>query len=215
MTLINCTVVNNNTINRSGDGLLMTGSIVDIKNCIFWGHGDDIIITSRNGIPNSLTVNYTLSQEIFAGGTGGWVNDAVSSPAIDAGDPASNYSAEPAANGGRINLGCYGGTAEASQSAGGTGVDENTVFGEYFQFTSSPNPARSGTKISFFLPFTQPVTVNVYDASGKVVARLMDRPLSSGHYEANWDARGIPAGVYFCRLTAGDFVMTKRLLIVN
>ena len=45
-----------------------------------------------------------------------WVTDDVASPCIDAGDPASDYANEPAPNGGRINLGCYGNTAEASKS---------------------------------------------------------------------------------------------------
>jgi len=46
------------------------------------------------------------------------VIDAVSSPAIDAGDPASNHSQEPQPNGGRINQGAYGNTVEASRSLG-------------------------------------------------------------------------------------------------
>ena len=45
-----------------------------------------------------------------------WVNDSVTSPAIDAGDPTSDYAAEPSPNGARINLGAYGNTAEASKS---------------------------------------------------------------------------------------------------
>lgn len=45
-----------------------------------------------------------------------WVNDTETSPCIDAGDPASDYALEPAPNGGRVNLGAYGGTAEASRS---------------------------------------------------------------------------------------------------
>jgi hypothetical protein len=53
------------------------------------------------------------------GGAGGWVMDAVNSPVIDAGDPASDYSLEPAPNGGRINMGVYGDTAQASKSASG------------------------------------------------------------------------------------------------
>lgn len=52
-----------------------------------------------------------------------WVTDAVTSPCIDAGDPASAYVSEPAPNGGRINLGRYGNTAEASKSAGGGTTD--------------------------------------------------------------------------------------------
>ncbi len=46
--------------------------------------------------------------------TSAWVQDAVQSPCIDAGDPASAYALEPANNGGRINLGRYGNTVEAS-----------------------------------------------------------------------------------------------------
>lgn len=47
---------------------------------------------------------------------GAWVKDPASSPAIDAADPASPFAGEPAPNGGRANLGVYGGTAEASKS---------------------------------------------------------------------------------------------------
>ncbi|HMA96349.1 MAG TPA: hypothetical protein VKP30_26870, partial [Polyangiaceae bacterium] len=45
-----------------------------------------------------------------------WVNDTETSPCIDAGDPASDCALESAPNGGRVNLGAYGGTAEASHS---------------------------------------------------------------------------------------------------
>jgi hypothetical protein len=51
------------------------------------------------------------------GGAGAFVNDAVDSPAIDAGDPAAPFSAETPPNGGRANLGAYGNTAQASRSA--------------------------------------------------------------------------------------------------
>ncbi len=47
-----------------------------------------------------------------------WVQDTVTSPCIDAGDPAADLAEEPAPNGGRINLGAYGGTAQASKSPG-------------------------------------------------------------------------------------------------
>jgi len=46
-----------------------------------------------------------------------WVLDEVTSPCIDAGDPASLIDDEPAPNGARINMGAYGGTAQASKSA--------------------------------------------------------------------------------------------------
>jgi subtilisin family serine protease/subtilisin-like proprotein convertase family protein len=48
--------------------------------------------------------------------TGTWVIDSVHSPAIDAGDPASPFANEPAPHGGRINMGAYGNTAQASKA---------------------------------------------------------------------------------------------------
>jgi len=49
-------------------------------------------------------------------GRGGWALDPISSPLIDAGDPASGFSSEPAPNGGRANIGLYGNTSQASRS---------------------------------------------------------------------------------------------------
>jgi hypothetical protein len=46
-----------------------------------------------------------------------WVPDQLSSPCLDAGDPAGAVGSEPEPNGGRINLGLYGGTSEASKSS--------------------------------------------------------------------------------------------------
>ncbi len=48
--------------------------------------------------------------------TNGWVIDSITSPCIDAGDPTFDYSNEPAPNGGRVNMGYYGNTAQASKS---------------------------------------------------------------------------------------------------
>ena len=45
-----------------------------------------------------------------------WVKDEVTSPCIDAGDPRDDFSNEPEPNGGRINMGAYGNTKEASKS---------------------------------------------------------------------------------------------------
>ena len=59
-----------------------------------------------------------------------WVKDDVTSPCIDAGDPASPIGLEPFPNGGIINTGAYGGTAEASKSYFGKPVCETIVAGD-------------------------------------------------------------------------------------
>jgi len=59
-----------------------------------------------------------------------WVQDDVTSPCIDAGDPNSPIGYEPFANGGRINMGAYGGTLEASKSYFGEPVCETIIAGD-------------------------------------------------------------------------------------
>lgn len=63
------------------------------------------------------------------GGVGGWVMDSVHSLAIDAGDPASAFGGELAPNGGRINMGAYGNTAQASKSSSGPAVPAIHIWG--------------------------------------------------------------------------------------
>ena len=60
--------------------------------------------------------DYHLESEAGHWTAGGWVADATTSPCIDAGDPASDFANEPAPNGGRVNMGVYGNTVEASKS---------------------------------------------------------------------------------------------------
>ncbi len=59
-----------------------------------------------------------------------WVKDSVTSPCIDAGDPNTPIGLEPFPNGGRVNMGAYGGTAEASKSYFGKPVCETIVAGD-------------------------------------------------------------------------------------
>jgi hypothetical protein len=62
--------------------------------------------------------------------TQSWVKDDVTSPCIDAGDPMSPIGYEPFPNGGRINMGAYGGTGEASKSYFGEPVCETIIAGD-------------------------------------------------------------------------------------
>ncbi len=80
--------------------------------------------TYGSGITNAapLFANAIVPYDVHLQSQGGrwtpvgWVNDAQNSPCIDAGDPASDYSREPQPNGGRINMGAYGNTTQASKS---------------------------------------------------------------------------------------------------
>jgi len=143
-TLTHCTIANNkdgDSSRRGGAGIYVQGySQVAVKNSIFWGNLDISTNTDDDfGVDSisSLTVTYTISGEAITG-TGNKTGDPLflepagndyhlksGSPAIDAADPESDYSDEPSPNGGRADMGCYGGNATSSED--GSGTQENII----------------------------------------------------------------------------------------
>lgn len=75
-----------------------------------------------------------------------------------------------------------------------------------------PNPFTRTTVIPYFLPEPQPVTLTVYDLLGREVARLADAPQAPGAHEVLFDATGLAAGTYLCRLQAGSRTITRTLV---
>ncbi len=78
-----------------------------------------------------------------------------------------------------------------------------------------PNPFNPNTEIQFSLPRKSHVTLTIFDLLGRQVATLVSEELSAGSYSTRWDAAGFPSGVYLYRLRAGDFVETKKLLLLR
>ena len=80
-----------------------------------WGRAT---LAQTRCVADTTAKDYHLKS---AGGrwtSGGWVADTVTSPCVDAGDPANAYANEPSPNGGRINIGAYGNTTQASKTPG-------------------------------------------------------------------------------------------------
>lgn len=78
-----------------------------------------------------------------------------------------------------------------------------------------PNPFNPSTTIKYDLPRTSHVSLSVYDMLGREVATLLNEEKSAGTHTVQWDASGIASGVYFYRIKAGDFVQTKRMLLMR
>lgn len=78
-----------------------------------------------------------------------------------------------------------------------------------------PNPFNPGTSIEFVLPRASFVTLKIYDALGKEVATLVSEKLPAGKHQRVWEARGVASGMYVCRIEAGDFVQTKKLMLLR
>ena len=78
-----------------------------------------------------------------------------------------------------------------------------------------PNPFNPSTTIRYALPRRTAVTLVVYNTLGQEVATLVQGEKEAGYHEAVFDASGSASGVYFYRLTAGDFIETRKLLLLR
>jgi hypothetical protein len=106
-----------------------TSVSVESGSTLHWGDGnidaDPLLVDPANG-------DYHLKSQAgrWDPNSQAWVQDDVTSPCIDAGDPMSPIGLEPFPNGGFVNMGVYGGTAEASKSYFGEPVCETIVAGD-------------------------------------------------------------------------------------
>jgi len=78
-----------------------------------------------------------------------------------------------------------------------------------------PNPFNPVTKIDYQLPGDSRVSIKLYDEVGKEVMTLVNDKQSAGYYTISLNASNLSSGAYFYRITAGSFVMTKKLMIVK
>jgi len=93
---------------------------------------------------------------------------------------------------------------------------EGEVPGRFILYPNYPNPFNPTTTIRFALPEVVEVTVRVYNAAGAVVATLVEgERYTPGAHELTWDARGLPSGVYFCRIDTGRDLRAMPMVLVK
>ncbi len=85
----------------------------------------------------------------------------------------------------------------------------------YLLSQNYPNPFNPKTKIRFDVPTTSFTKLIVYDLLGREVATLVNEELKPGSYEADWDASNFSSGVYFYKIISGDFVETKKMVLMK
>ena len=86
---------------------------------------------------------------------------------------------------------------------------------EFLILDCYPNPFNQQAAISFQLLAVSHVNLTVYDITGREVRVLHATPLQAGYHEVVWNAEGLGSGVYFARLQAGDFMQTRKMLLVK
>ena len=86
---------------------------------------------------------------------------------------------------------------------------------EYYLAQNYPNPFNPVTVISFQLLAVSYVNLTIYDITGREVSTLVDGMKPAGRHQIVFDGSNLASGVYFCRLTAGDFKAMKKMLLVK
>lgn len=97
-----------------------------------------------------------------------------------------------------------------------TGIDDSYPPAKLFSLSPNyPNPFNARTTISYTLPQPSAVTLEIYDILGRKVQTLYDGSQTAGKYSVVWHADGFSSGVYFYRLTAGEFKQSERMVILK
>lgn len=98
-----------------------------------------------------------------------------------------------------------------------TGISSNgNEIPEKFNLSQNyPNPFNPVTNISFSLPKSGFVSLKVFDVMGREVASLVNKDVTAGSYTVDFDASRLSSGVYFYRLTSGEFSDTKKLMLIK
>ncbi|HMR40937.1 MAG TPA: PQQ-dependent sugar dehydrogenase [Ignavibacteria bacterium] len=96
-----------------------------------------------------------------------------------------------------------------------TGNTANSLPSQYALYQNYPNPFNPSTDIEFALPVQGLVMLKVYDMNGRQIAVILNDQLSQGTYKVRFRGTGLPSGIYFYELNAGDFKETRRMVMVK
>jgi photosystem II stability/assembly factor-like uncharacterized protein len=86
---------------------------------------------------------------------------------------------------------------------------------DYTLYQNYPNPFNPVTIIKYEVPQISNVKIEVFDVLGRVVKVLVDEEKSVGRYEDQFNGSSVASGLYYYRITAGDFIQTKKMMLIK
>jgi len=98
-----------------------------------------------------------------------------------------------------------------------TGINEfiNNIPDKITLYQNYPNPFNPVTNVEFGISDLGFVSLKVFDALGKEVKTMVNEIRPAGNYEVRFDGSGLPSGVYFYKLEAGEYIETKRMILIK
>lgn len=113
----------------------------------------------------------------------------------------------------------WGGNMLRTKTGGETNVGVNQISTEvpsdYILHQNYPNPFNSSTNIKFEIQKARDIKIAVYDILGREVRTLINEYKTSGAYLVSFDASGLSSGVYFYKMTAGNYFSVKKLVVLK
>ncbi len=109
--------------------------------------------------------------------------------------------------------GIYGFTTATIPTSAGN--DQSQIVKSYELFQNYPNPFNPTTTIQYNLLLLSKVSLKVYNILGQEVANLINAEQSAGYHDAVWNAKDVSSGIYFYKLTTGNYVGVKKLMLLK
>ena len=109
--------------------------------------------------------------------------------------------------------GDFGTPGEANYDVG---VEDDPVLPQKFKlYQNYPNPFNPVTTIEYQLPNSSFVDLVVYNIQGQLVERLVHAQQSPGTYMIKWNASNVSSGIYFYKILAGEYTLSRKLLLLK
>jgi hypothetical protein len=97
----------------------------------------------------------------------------------------------------------------------GVEKEDDQIPSEYKLEQNYPNPFNPNTTIQFSIPEQSFVKLEVFNSLGEKLSTLVSEELNAGNYKYEWDAEGLPSGIFFYKLVANTFENTKKLVLLR
>lgn len=155
---------------------------------------------AAHGTPGSGTILFTTNSGV------NWLIDDNTNTWFDCLWTVNDATVNCGASGGKI---WYTGIPSSVKK-----LNEN-LPGKFLLSQNYPNPFNQSTMFNVKCSMAGVVKVCVYDISGKEVATLVNEKLQAGTYEVKWNAVNLPSGVYYYKLTAGDYSEVRKMILIK
>jgi hypothetical protein len=97
----------------------------------------------------------------------------------------------------------------------GINLSNELIPSEFKLEQNYPNPFNPMTIISFSVPNKEYVSITLFNSTGELVSKPASEMLSPGNYTFVFDASNLSSGTYFCRMIAGSYIKTNKMILIK